>query len=86
MNNIEVGRVVVSTAGRDKGELLVISEICGDGYVMLLDGGSRKIANPKKKKIKHLKATEVLLEELADKILKKTILDAEIKKALKALK
>ncbi len=86
MNNIEVGRVVVSTAGHDKGEKFIVLEVLDENFVLIVDGKTRIIDNSKKKKVKHLKTTEVLFDDIAKKIRSKNILDAEIRKALKTLK
>ncbi len=86
MNNIEVGRVVVSTAGHDKGEKFIVLEVLDENFVLIVDGKTRIIDNSKKKKVKHLKTTEVLFDDIAEKIRSKNILDAEIRKALKTLK
>ncbi len=86
MIELEVGRVVLSTAGRDKGNFFIVLEIVDDKYVKIVDGNIRKLSNPKLKKIKHLKATEIMLEKIATKIIEqKQIFDAEIKGALRAL-
>ncbi len=86
MIEIEVGRVVLSTAGRDRGNFFVVLEIVDDKFVKIVDGNIRKLNNPKLKKLKHLKATEVMFEKIATKIIdKKQIFDAEIKGALRAL-
>lgn len=52
--NVEVGQVVRSIAGRDMGRLFIILSIIDDSYVTIVDGKYRKLANPKKKKMKHL--------------------------------
>ena len=59
-----LGRLVVSSAGRDKGCICVIVGI-GDepGYVLVADGRLRKVENPKKKKLKHTKPIEGIGEE-----------------------
>ncbi len=54
--DITVGSAVYSRAGRDKGGLYLVVKL-EDGYAYLSDGDSRKIANPKKKKLKHLNRT-----------------------------
>ncbi len=54
----EVGSVVLSKAGRDKGSMLVVTEVLDAEYVLVADGRRRKIEHPKKKKVKHLKVTK----------------------------
>lgn len=57
MNQLEVGQVVRSLAGRDKGQFLIVCEVLDQNFVMVCDGKLRKISSPKKKKIKHLAKT-----------------------------
>lgn len=63
------GRLVLSKAGRDAGRYYVIIELAEDpGYVMIADGALRKIERPKKKKLKHLHMTPIVLEEAAARL------------------
>ena len=57
----EPGRVVESTQGRDKGHFFLVLETAGD-IVTIADGSRHRLANPKKKKTKHLRAKPVLLD------------------------
>lgn len=50
-----IGCIAVSTAGRDCDRTLVIIGICDDDSVFVSDGRLRKVATPKKKKMRHLK-------------------------------
>lgn len=52
---LEVGQFVKSRAGRDKDKVFIVLSIIDEQYVYLVDGDLRKLENPKKKKIKHLK-------------------------------
>ena len=52
-NYFNIGAVVKATAGREKGEIFLILSEQND-FVMLIDGKSRTIENPKKKNKKHL--------------------------------
>ena len=52
--------VVKSKAGRDSGCWFVTTEII-DGYAMIVDGKSRPLERPKRKKAKHLIFTETAL-------------------------
>lgn len=51
---IEVGQVVRSKSGRDSGKIFLVYKIIDEDYVLIVDGKSRKLDKPKKKKIKHL--------------------------------
>ena len=66
------GTVVRAKAGRDDKRLFVVTQICSDGYVMISDGKTRKLASPKKKNIKHLSFTSAVIDlnEITDKKLK----------------
>ncbi|MGI6522772.1 MAG: RNA-binding protein [Christensenellales bacterium] len=76
---IELGSVVFSRAGRDAGRFFIVIEIVDDNYVMIADGDIRRLSKPKKKKIKHLKATGDINQKIKEKLLeKKIIYDAEI--------
>ena len=48
-----IAEFVLATAGRDKGDYFIV---CAqeENFVYLCDGKSRKVGNPKKKKIKHV--------------------------------
>ncbi len=81
---IEVGRIVKSRCGRDKGKFFVVYKIVDEEYVYLIDGELRKIANPKLKKRKHLDLTKDVHEGLRDKIEQNMrIFDAEVRSCLK---
>ena len=83
---MEVGRVVLSRAGRDQGHVFVIVDVIDENYVAIANGCQRKVDNPKKKKIKHLVAKPELLEEIRKKIFsKKRIFDSEVRNRLDAI-
>lgn len=78
-----LGQVVYSKAGRDEGRIFIICGVIDENYVFVCDGDLRRIENPKKKKIKHLKITNIKIETLEQKLttgLKVT--NAEVRKAL----
>ncbi len=56
------GQIVISTAGHDKGEMLVIAGF-DKNRVLVCDGRQRKLEKPKAKNPKHIKETEILLDE-----------------------
>ena len=83
---MEVGRVVLSRAGRDQGHYFVLVDVIDANYVAIANGCQRKVDNPKKKKIKHLAAKPELLEEIRKKIFsKKRIFDSEVRNKLDAI-
>lgn len=86
MNKAKLGQLVIATAGRDEYKKFIITCIIDDQYVYISDGDSRKIENPKKKKLKHLKLTGNVSEEIAQKLNKKLIVtNNDICKYIKSL-
>ncbi len=83
-NNIKVGSVVLSTAGHDSGNYFVVVELENAEFVKICDGKNRPLEKPKRKKIKHIKDTYLVLEDIADKIISnKVIHNKNIQTALK---
>ncbi len=60
--NLSIGQIVKSKAGRDKQESFIVYEILNDNYVLIVDGRLRKISKPKKKKVKHLQKTNIIID------------------------
>jgi large subunit ribosomal protein L14e len=82
----QIGRVVLAKAGRDKGKAFIIIQRLDDEYVLIADGVGRKIEQPKKKKLKHLKPKPIMLQELKRKLeAGETVLNAELRKSLQSL-
>jgi len=83
---VQVGRIAVSKAGRDTGRVFVIKQVIDTYYVYIVDGDLRKMDRPKKKKLKHLKLSENVLDSIADKLKEGTkVFDAEIRSAIRSL-
>ena len=84
--SIEIGTIVKAMAGRDKDKIFVVTGIIDDNYVLMVDGRSRTISRPKKKKLKHLLVKHDVALEIKNKILEgKCVVDAEIRKVLKRI-
>ncbi|MDH7577502.1 MAG: KOW domain-containing RNA-binding protein [Bacillota bacterium] len=64
-SNLEVGQLVCSKRGRDRGKFFLVVEIIDDSSVYLVDGDKRRLENPKRKNIKHLDSFPVVAEHLA---------------------
>ena len=78
------GLVVCSKAGRDSGRYLIVLEILSPEYVLIADGQKHRLAHPKKKKVKHLKLTEDVLESIGRKLTeKRQVFDSEVRSALR---
>ena len=86
MTNESIGRVVISKAGRDRGRAFLIVGIADDTHVYLADGETRKLAAPKRTKLKQLRVEAETAETVAEKLTGgKNVLDAELRKSLFAL-
>ena len=59
--------LIVSKAGRDKGQLFFVLETDGD-YVLIADGKGRKLEKPKRKKKKHIQIVPGTDSRVAEKI------------------
>lgn len=82
---IDLGSIVQSLAGRDKGCLFLVVDIDED-YVYLVDGDIRKVENPKRKKIKHVELTRFFDGNIAERIAKKNkITNQDIKRVIKEI-
>ena len=85
--NAAIGQVVYSIAGRDTGKVFVITQVIDINYVLVSDGDLRRVEKPKKKKIRHLKFSSIIVDSIAQKIncgMKLT--NADIRKALTDIK
>ena len=83
---MKVGDIVISTYGHDTGEWYIVKEI-NEEFVYLINGSTKTVDKPKKKKIKHTYKTEYNSNEVAEKLISESyIQNAEIRKALKFFK
>ncbi len=81
--NVVLGQVVFSKAGRDAGKIFVVTGLIDDSYVLISDGNSRRLENPKKKKLRHLIITNSVIEAISQKISSgEKCTNAEIRKAI----
>jgi large subunit ribosomal protein L14e len=83
---VQLGRVALSKAGRDKGRYFIICAIVDEAHVMLADGSQRRLKTPKKKKLKHIELKAEVLEQIKEKLENnKKVFDSEVYSALKGL-
>ena len=75
-----VGQIVTVRRGRDKDSLMVVVKI-EDGFLFVANGLNRKICKPKKKNIKHVSPTKVVVNLILDG--GRSLQDADIRKALR---
>ncbi|HEY8423025.1 MAG TPA: KOW domain-containing RNA-binding protein [Thermoclostridium sp.] len=82
-SNPVIGRVAYSKAGRDKGRLFIVIGVIDEDFVLISDGDLRPVEKPKKKRIKHLKYTDLVAENIVE-ILKngRKLINADIQKTL----
>jgi len=85
-NAQDIGRVVISLRGHDRGHwFLIVSEV-DERYVLIADGDTRKLGHPKKKQRKHLQAEPVIATDALEAIqTHPQTADSTLRKALKAL-
>jgi len=57
---MEIGQVVFSKCGRDKGLAFVVLSVEGE-YIFLTDGQRRPLNKPKKKKARHTQPTNIII-------------------------
>ncbi len=82
--NIELGSVVFSKQGRDEGSYYLVVDVLNENYVYICNGSLRKLANPKKKSVKHLKPNGIVLDVIAKKLKEnKKVFDSEVMSSLR---
>ena len=73
--DLKIGQIVISKAGRDKGDVFIVFDLSDDGeYAFLVDGRTRLLERPKKKKRRHIQPTHNVVEYLACAILENKFL------------
>ena len=81
---VQKGDIVKSINGRDKGRALFVLEVDG-AYVLLVDGKSRRIEHPKRKKEKHCMFLTRETSRVAEKLRGgEKVGNSEVRKALAA--
>ena len=84
--SITRAQIVRSLAGRDKGSLLCVLDTDGD-FLLLADGKHRRVANPKRKRAKHVEAVGDSHHPAIEKVRNgQTVKDRELRSALAALR
>lgn len=67
MHEMNIGQLVLSKAGRDKGNYFLVMEMSGE-YLYLADGKHRRMDQLKKKKKKHVQPTHWMSQMVAEGI------------------
>jgi ribosomal protein L14E/L6E/L27E len=66
---LQIGQIVRSIQGRDKGRCMVVIDVLDDEYALLVDGRLRRLDKPKKKKRKHFVSEGLVSEEIRQRII-----------------
>lgn len=85
MEDIKVGQLVCSKAGRDKGQYFLVFESINESFILVVDGKVRKVENPKKKNIKHLRFLPKVAKEAVGLNGVNPPSNAEVRKAIQYL-
>ncbi len=79
-----IGGICQSTQGRDKDRYYIVKVINDDGTVGVVDGNFKKLAEPKKKNLKHIRLLPEKAEAIAAKFADgRQVFDSEVYSALK---
>ena len=80
--DISKSDIIESLAGRDKGKFFYVIDT-EDNYVLIADGKGRKLENPKRKKLKHVRRVSRTETRVAMKILNgDNVLNSELRRDL----
>ena len=80
--DISKSDIIESMAGRDKGKFFYVIDT-EDNYVLIADGKTRKLENPKRKKLKHVRRVSRTETRVAMKILNgDKVLNSELRRDL----
>ena len=80
--DISKSDIIESLAGRDKGKFFYVIDT-EDNYVLIADGKGRKLENPKRKKLKHVRRVTRTETRVATKILNgDKVLNSELRRDL----
>lgn len=81
---MEIGQLVKSLAGRDKGRHYLIIGFEG-GRALVADGRSRPVNRPKKKNPKHLQPYKSVDREIKERVEENNLNDTVVRNSLHAL-
>ena len=84
--DISKSDIILSLAGRDKGKLFYVIET-EENYVLIADGKGRKLENPKRKKLKHVRRVSRTETRVAAKLQNgDKVLNSELRRELAILR
>ena len=83
---LKKGMLVISKAGHDKDSWYVVLDIEGN-YAYLVNGKTKTMEDPKKKKLMHLQPVNIIPENLQEKMDNgRQWINEDVKRALKLIK
>ena len=65
---VQLGSIVISKAGRDRGRLFLVVAEVDDDFVMVANGALRKMDRQKKKRRRHLKPTGTVVQAVRERL------------------
>lgn len=81
-----LGRVALSTAGRDAGRHFLVVGVADEAHVYVADGSLRRMERPKLKKYRHIKLLDAVDAGLGQRLLDdKPVADNEVRESLAAM-
>jgi ribosomal protein L14E/L6E/L27E len=84
--NISMGQLVTSIAGRDEMQVYLVVGITNNQVLLLANGRERKMANPKRKNIRHVNVLKSIAKGAAEKLQSGIkVTDEEIRQAIQDL-
>mgnify|MGYP002530181303 CR=1 FL=1 len=78
MDNFVIGTIIKSIAGHDQNNFFVILNVENE-YVYLVDGKTRTLNKPKKKKLKHIQVVGKVSETFVELLNNNRLLDSHIR-------
>ena len=79
MKQIGIGDLVVSKQGRDKDTIYLVVDKLPNNYSLLCNGDNKKLDNPKKKIISHIKPLDTSSQTIKSKLLSNAkVFDSEV--------
>lgn len=82
--DISKSDIIISLAGRDKGKLFYVVDV-EENFVLIADGKGRKLENPKRKKLKHVRRVSRTETRVAVKLQNgDKVLNSELRRDLAA--
>lgn len=83
---LQVGQLVFSRAGRDRGHPFLVWGIAGPGRVYLVDGKLRRTGKPKIKNVLHVQPVNRIAKGIVERLNRKEMVtDAEVRLAIAQL-